>query len=137
MPLCFRGLLARCAPRETALIRASWPGPADQASWHRYSGPGAGQKFNTRAWPRDEHDVVAGVSGAGGAIWRTAHSRAHTVPFLSHSLARSRSSSSPSLTFFHPCSISPPFVFVSLPVSVSFSSAGSFVHRGGPQARQR
>lgn len=39
------------------------------------------------------------------------------TPFrFPHTLSLARSSSSPSLSFFHPCSISPPSVFVSLPV---------------------
>lgn len=62
--------------------------------------------------PWDEHDVVAGVSRAGGAIWRTAHSRAHRLISVSFSLALF-----PCLTLASPTSpsryaLSPLYLFI-------------------------
>lgn len=81
--------------------------------------------------------AVAGVSRAGGAIWRTAHSRAHTVlRFLSLALARSVIPHPPPHVLPPSSHFSSPSVFVSLPLSVSFLSSRPVysVHRGGPQA---
>jgi len=70
--------------------------------------------------PRDEHDVVAGVSRAGGAIWRTAHSRAHR--FVPVSLSCVRSPSSPSSLSFSLVL----FLSLSLSLSLSSSLSGTF-----------
>lgn len=77
--------------------------------------------------PRDEHNVVAGVSRAGGAIWRTAHSRAHRFVPVSLSFFLSFSPSFPSLPL---APLSFPYSFslgLSLSLYFSLSSTFSFV----------
>lgn len=79
--------------------------------------------------PRDEHDVVAAVSRAGGAIWRTAHSRAHRLVPVSLSFSRPFPIL-PLVAFLLPCSFSIcPSLFLSVQ-HVLLRSAGSFVHGG-------
>lgn len=123
---------ARCTPRDIAHTRLPGPGPADHVTI--ITRPGTGQKFGAlESARRDEHDVVAGVLRAGGAIWRTAHSRAHRFVPVSLSLFLScvRSPSSPSLLSFSLV----PFLSVCPCLSLFLSvqhvllrSAGSFLH---------
>lgn len=59
-----------------------------------------------------------GIARAGGAIWRTAHSREATVVFLSlgHVTACTRLSLLPSLVFLFLVSSSPRFLSLSIPL---------------------
>lgn len=118
---------------------ASWPGSCRTRRDHYSSWHGSKIRRLLSLSLADERDVVAGVLRAGGAIWRTAHSRAHRFVPVSLSLFLSSRSFPilPHVAFFFPCSFS---LGLSLSLSLSLSpislsvehvllrSAGSFVH---------